>query len=286
VGLGVERLGKGTQGNGVMEVHTKRTAEAPPLAPPHPTDPPTEYSKTLPHLPHDRHLLQKLVVLRRVVLQVLQDLDRHLLPAVAALVQVAERPRRHLGLDVQMGDVDLPVVGGWGAAGAAVRGAHVPIGRPQPVLRRCRRGLLLVVVLLLRRKGRRGGQGAPREVVPAAAVGRGGGGGGLLLRIRVRGTARAAAAAAGVRAAGDGGGRHAQQPLAQLLLEALPERVVPAVHHKDVEGKAVRRVEHVRFADVEAQVTLWGLVARLVGGWVGGWEGGWGEGAGCATAAV
>jgi hypothetical protein len=43
-------------------------------------------------------------------LHVLEDLDRHLLAAVAALVQVAEAAAGHLGVDLQLADVDLPVV--------------------------------------------------------------------------------------------------------------------------------------------------------------------------------
>jgi hypothetical protein len=48
------------------------------------------------HLAHDGNFLQELLELAGVILQLLQDLHSHLLPAVVAAVQVAEAAGCHL----------------------------------------------------------------------------------------------------------------------------------------------------------------------------------------------
>mmetsp|Transcript_40490 Transcript_40490/g.103689 ORF Transcript_40490/g.103689 Transcript_40490/m.103689 type:complete len:300 (+) Transcript_40490:169-1068(+) len=54
----------------------------------------------VPDFLHDGHLLHKLLELLRIVINVLQNLHRHLLTAVDALVQVAESPAGDLPLKV------------------------------------------------------------------------------------------------------------------------------------------------------------------------------------------
>jgi hypothetical protein len=48
------------------------------------------------HLAHDGNFLQELLELAGIILQLLQDLHSHLLPAVVAAVQVAEAAGCHL----------------------------------------------------------------------------------------------------------------------------------------------------------------------------------------------
>lgn len=58
------------------------------------------------------HLLEEFLVLRGRVLDVLEDLDRHVLPAIAAPIQVAKGPRGDPAQDGQLRGVQLPVVHG------------------------------------------------------------------------------------------------------------------------------------------------------------------------------
>jgi hypothetical protein len=56
-----------------------------------------------PHLAHDGHLLQELLVLACIILQLLQDLDCHLLPTVVAPVQIAEAASSNLETESRSG---------------------------------------------------------------------------------------------------------------------------------------------------------------------------------------
>ena len=70
--------------------------------------------------------LQELLILLRVVVDVVDDLHGHLLAAVLALVQRAKGTGSNLGLDVEVLDVDFPVVDAGGAGSSLLR-----VGLPQ-----------------------------------------------------------------------------------------------------------------------------------------------------------
>ena len=66
------------------------------------------------------------MILLRVVVDVVDDLHGHLLAAVLALVQRAKGTGSNLGLDVEVLDVDFPVIDAGGAGSSLLR-----VGLPQ-----------------------------------------------------------------------------------------------------------------------------------------------------------